>query len=68
MTPEQYLKIERAAEYKSEYFKGEMFAMSGGTLNRSMIAGDIFALLHGQLRGRLLCNCRRRPSSSSQPR
>jgi len=33
VTPEQYLEIERAAEFKSEYYKGEMFAMAGGTLN-----------------------------------
>src|ERR1019366_4212955 len=29
LTPEQYLEIERKAEFKSEYFQGEMFAMSG---------------------------------------
>jgi Uma2 family endonuclease len=29
LTPEQYLEIERAAEYKSEYYDGEMFAMAG---------------------------------------
>lgn len=31
LTPEEYLAIERAAEFKSEYFKGRMFAMSGGS-------------------------------------
>ena len=29
LTPEQYLEIERKAEFKSEYYQGEMFAMSG---------------------------------------
>lgn len=29
LTPEQYLEIERKAEFKSEYYNGEMFAMSG---------------------------------------
>ena len=29
LTPEQYLEIEREAEYKSEYYQGEMFAMAG---------------------------------------
>ena len=29
LTPEQYLEIERAAEFKSEYYGGEMFAMGG---------------------------------------
>lgn len=31
LTPEAYLEIERQAEFKSEYYKGEMFAMSGAT-------------------------------------
>ena len=29
LTPEQYLEIERKAEFKSEYYQGEMFAMGG---------------------------------------
>lgn len=31
LTPEQYLEIERKAEFRSEYIDGEMFAMAGGT-------------------------------------
>ena len=31
LTPEQYLAIERKAEYKSEYYNGEMFAMAGAS-------------------------------------
>jgi Uma2 family endonuclease len=30
ITPEQYLAMERAAEFKSEYFDGHMYAMAGG--------------------------------------
>ena len=52
LTPEQYLEIERAAEYKSEYFNGEMFAMSGGTLDHGRIFRNLLSLLNGQLRGR----------------
>ena len=37
LTPEQYLEIERAAEYKSEYFNGEMFAMAGAKANHNLI-------------------------------
>jgi Uma2 family endonuclease len=50
LTPEQYLEIERKAEYKSEYFDGEMFAMSGGTGVHSLIASNIIASLNSQLR------------------
>jgi hypothetical protein len=28
LTPQEYLAIERAAEFKSEFFDGEMFAMA----------------------------------------
>ena len=52
LTPEQYLASERAAECKSEYFDGEMFAMSGGTLDHARITGNAFGLLYAQLRGR----------------
>ena len=31
LTPEQYLEIERKAEFKSEYYQGEMFAMAGAS-------------------------------------
>jgi Uma2 family endonuclease len=51
LTAEQYLEIERKAEYKSEYFNGEMFAMSGGTLAHSRIATNIGGALYSQLRG-----------------
>ena len=34
----EYLAIERAADFKSEFFDGEMFAMSGGTPMHSLIA------------------------------
>ena len=30
LTVEEYLEIEREAEYKSVYYRGEMFAMPGG--------------------------------------
>jgi Uma2 family endonuclease len=29
LTIEEYLEIEDKAEYKSEYYRGEMFAMGG---------------------------------------
>ena len=29
LTAEEYLELERKAEYKSEYYHGEIFAMAG---------------------------------------
>ena len=52
LTPEQYLEIERAAEVKSEYFNGEMFAMSGARRKHNLIQTNILSELRQQLRGR----------------
>jgi Uma2 family endonuclease len=49
LSPEDYLKIERDALTKSEYYKGEMFAMSGTSVNHNIISGNIFAKLHNML-------------------
>lgn len=51
-TPEEYLTLERKAEYKSEYFAGEIFAMSGASEQHNLIAGNVFAALHAQFRNR----------------
>lgn len=51
LTPEQYLEIERKAEYKSEYYRGEMFAMPGASRGHNLIVGNTYALIHRQLRG-----------------
>jgi Uma2 family endonuclease len=52
LTPEQYLEIERKAEYKSEYYAGEMFAMAGARESHNLIAMHAGALLDVQFRGR----------------
>ena len=52
LTPEQYLEIERAAEFKSEYFQGEMFAMAGASENHNLLAVNALVQLQPQLRGR----------------
>ena len=41
LTPEEYLAIERQAEYKSEYFAGEMFAMGGASREHNLISANI---------------------------
>lgn len=47
-----YLAIERAAAFKSEFFDGEMFAMSGGTPTHSLIATNLAREFGNQLKGR----------------
>src|SRR5205085_5334550 len=51
-TPEEYLILERQAEYKSEYFNGEIFAMTGASRRHNLVAANVLASLHGQLRKR----------------
>jgi Uma2 family endonuclease len=41
LTPEEYLEIERRAERKSEYFKGEMFAMAGASYAHVLIVDNL---------------------------
>jgi Uma2 family endonuclease len=50
VTPEEYLAFERAAEYKNEYFDGEIYAMTGASRRHNLIAGNIFTALNNQLR------------------
>src|SRR2546422_11415796 len=51
LTPEQYLEIERAAEFKSEYYCGAMYAMAGGTYLHGLIIGRMIILLGQRLDG-----------------
>jgi Uma2 family endonuclease len=51
LTPEDYLARERAAETKSEYFDGEVFAVSGGSPEHSLIAANEIRDLGQQLLG-----------------
>ncbi len=52
VAPDEYLAIERAAETKSEYWDGDMFAMSGASRNHGLLAFSIAAGLGSQLAGR----------------
>jgi len=49
---EEYLALERRSETKNEYLNGEIFAMAGASRSHNLIAGNAFAVLHQQLRGR----------------
>ncbi len=59
LTPEQYLEIERKAEFKSEYLNGEMFAMAGAKEAHNLVVADVLAALHQPFRPR---PCRVYPS------
>jgi Uma2 family endonuclease len=50
LTEAEYLEIERAAEFKSEFFDGEMFAMAGGTPQHSLIATNLAAEFRNRLK------------------
>ena len=50
-TPEEYLALERNAEFKSEYLDGRIVAMTGATIPHATIAGNVHAQLHQRLRG-----------------
>jgi Uma2 family endonuclease len=52
LTPEQYLAAERAAEFRHEYYDGQMYAMSGGSYQHFQIIGNITAGLHTRLQKR----------------
>lgn len=51
-SPEEYLALERKAEYKSEYLNGQTMAMSGASRRHNLIAGNLYRELSRQLRGR----------------
>ena len=44
-SPADYLALERANEFKHEFFDGELFRMSGGTIEHSQIAGNVIRAL-----------------------
>lgn len=50
LTEEEYLAIERRAEYKSEYYQGEMFALAGASIKHNYIVANMLAGLHNALK------------------
>jgi Uma2 family endonuclease len=49
LTQEEYLEIERKAEFKSEYYNGAMFAIAGGSLPHGVIGINLGRELSLQL-------------------
>ncbi len=50
-TPEEYFAWEEQQNCRHEYLNGEVYAMSGGSLNHSEIAGNFYFILKAHLRG-----------------
>lgn len=52
LTPEEYLEIERAAERKSEYYNGQMYAMAGASPRHVLIVSDLVIAFGVRLRNK----------------
>ena len=52
LTAAQYLEKERAAQFRSEFFSGEVFAMVGASRKHNLIAVNISRRLNEQFDGR----------------
>ena len=50
--PDDYLAWEQDQPCRNEYVDGEVFAMSGASDAHGTAAGNLFAALHGRLRGK----------------
>jgi Uma2 family endonuclease len=55
LTEEEYLAIERLAEFRSEFYNGEMFALAGASRRHNRIVTNLVIALGTQLRDRS-CN------------
>ena len=49
---EEYLAFERGAQQKHEYYKGEVFAMSGAGLRHNIIFSNLFIAIGNLLKGK----------------
>lgn len=49
LTPEEYLALERKADTKHEYLRGEIIAMSGASFAHNIITANITTALNNQL-------------------
>ena len=52
LPPEEYLTWERKAEFKNEYLRGHIVAMSGASYHHTLITMNISGELYIQLKGR----------------
>ena len=52
ITVEEYLRMERQAEEKSEFYQGECFAMAGSSRQHNLLAKNLLVALDLHLRGK----------------
>lgn len=52
ISPQEYLRLERQSEFKSEYVNGQIFAVTGASRKHNLITTNISSSLHTQLKGR----------------
>jgi Uma2 family endonuclease len=51
LTEAEYLEIERAAEFRSEFYQGEMFAMTGASPQHTLITANVIGEFRHRLKG-----------------
>lgn len=51
LTPEEYLAKERVADFKSEYYQGEMFAMPGAGYEHGQVRDNLTGEIRERLKG-----------------
>ena len=51
-TAQQYLEMEREATYKSEYYRGEIFAMAGASTRHNVVKDNCIFGINLKLRGK----------------
>jgi Uma2 family endonuclease len=52
LTPEEYLRVERQAETKSEYWHGQVYALAGASEEHNLIVANLVMVLGPQFKGR----------------
>jgi Uma2 family endonuclease len=52
LSPQEYLARERLADFRSEFYRGEIFAMAGGSPRHSLIKTNLVGELRNVLKGR----------------
>jgi len=51
ISEDEYLAIDRAAEFRSEFLDGEMIAMSGGSIRHAQLQANLLGELFAAIRG-----------------